>query len=177
MISREHLQLLGTITRKWGYEGELVIRLEETLTHLNKLPESVFALIDGRLVPFFFESARLHGPGAFIVKFSDLSNALIEKLLMNSIWFLTGDVKEKPDRKPDSDPDLAGFEVFDIHYGLVGVVAGILDRELQPLLVVMNGNTEILIPLSPEIITAMKPKRRRIEISAPDGLIDLYLNP
>ena len=83
-----------------------------------------------------------------------------------------------------SEPDIdraalraiAGYRVFDAEHGDIGVVERIEESSNNPLLVVMQGKIEILLPLNGDFIESIDDEKREIHIEAPGGLIDFYLN-
>ncbi len=176
MIPRDIAQRIGIITRRWGYEGEINLRLDEEFIHLKKLPESVFVEIQGRLIPFLVFSHRKQSANTFIAHLADSAEPVLSRLLQAEVWCRTEDLKEKK-AAVTSGLSPVGFEVHDKNHGFTGLVKEIWDRDEQPLLVVMHNNIEILIPFAAEIIRKTDHKKRRIHIDAPEGLIDMYLNP
>ncbi|HRZ42424.1 MAG TPA: PRC-barrel domain-containing protein [Bacteroidales bacterium] len=176
MIPRDQAVEAGTITRKWGFEGEVLLKSAEEFAHLKKLPESVFVEIQGRLVPFLVLSARRQGAGAFVVLLADSAPPVLERLLQATVWLLRKDLAAaKKAAYTAEDPE--GYEVVDKTHGTIGTVKEVWSREEQPLLVVTSHGKEILIPMDPGIIRRTDHKKRRIHIEAPEGLIDMYLNP
>jgi 16S rRNA processing protein RimM len=174
MIPREDCLLLGKITKKWGFEGALLVRLTHQENLKNKIPESVFIDIQGKLVPFFIVNSREHPPTGLIVRLSDTSETVLQRLLQCNVYVKdTQWIEQQVDART-----IEGYEVIDKTFGSIGVVCEILEREIQPLMVVINDKREeILIPFDEEIILKTDHRRRRVMIQAPDGLIDLYLNP
>lgn len=176
MIARDQAVKAGTITRKWGFEGEVLLKLGEELSHLKMLPESVFVEIQGRLIPFLVLTARNQGPGTFVVLLADSAPPVFERMLHAPVWMLHTDLKGS--KKPSNTAAaLEGYEVSDKIFGTIGTVLEVWSREEQPLLVVDHAGTEVLIPMDPGIIRKTDHKKRRIHIEAPEGLIDMYLNP
>jgi len=69
--------------------------------------------------------------------------------------------------------DLIGFEVFSRDERKVGTVTGWIDPGGPALLEVMKGDTEILVPLVPEICQNVDAASRRITVQLPEGLEEL----
>lgn len=71
-------------------------------------------------------------------------------------------------------PFWEGWSVWDEERGLVGTVAEIEDRPLQPLLHIARPTGEIaLVPLVDEFLVGFDEQERRIDLSCPAGLLDL----
>jgi len=72
--------------------------------------------------------------------------------------------------------EVKGFRVVDDQYGDIGVIDSIIEYPAQPLFQIMNGTTEILIPVIDQVIKEVDRDNKTIYISAPNGLIDLYMS-
>ena len=71
-------------------------------------------------------------------------------------------------------PDWEGWRVEDARAGLVGEVAALDDRAMQPLLVVRRADgRETLVPLVDEFIEDVDEEGRVIRLVCPEGLLDL----
>jgi len=175
MNSSDALTCIGRITKRWGFQDEVLISLREGAALPKKKSEPVYVMIDGRPVPFFVKNMQPQGKKGAIVAFYDMSDFLLQSILQCEVF-----VSEKqPETTPATNPQdaLAGYSVHDQAQGFIGTVSHLMDREIQPVLVILFENQEILIPFTPEIIRKTDHKKRIMLINAPDGLIDLYLNP
>ena len=56
----------------------------------------------------------------------------------------------------------------------LGIVKEIIDLSGNEIISVINGDREILIPMNDEILVNVDIKTRIIEVSLPDGLLELY---
>ena len=71
--------------------------------------------------------------------------------------------------------EIIGYNVVDSNYGDIGLIIKVDDKSLQSIFVVENKGKQILIPINDNIIETINRKNKTIYISAPNGLIDLYL--
>ena len=72
--------------------------------------------------------------------------------------------------------EVIGFQMEDVHYGVVGKIVGINDSTSQALFEIENENgNEILIPMADEFIEKIDRAHKKIIVKTPEGLIDLYL--
>ena len=71
--------------------------------------------------------------------------------------------------------EIINFAVVDAKKGNIGNIASVIDYPAQPLFQIMNGTTEILIPILDQIIDKVDRENKTIYIVAPEGLIDIYL--
>ena len=71
---------------------------------------------------------------------------------------------------------MVGFRVVDSQHGDIGTIEQVIEYPAQPLFQVMKNGTEILIPVIDEVIDTVDRQNKTIHITAPNGLIDLYLS-
>jgi len=62
-----------------------------------------------------------------------------------------------------------------VNYGVVGKLESIIDLQVNPLIQIMNGTKEVLIPLMDGVVTELDRKKKTMTIQAPAGLIELYI--
>ena len=72
--------------------------------------------------------------------------------------------------------EVVGFRVVDSQHGDIGTIEQVIEYPAQPLFQVMKNGTEILIPVIDEVIDNVDRTNKTIYITAPNGLIDLYLS-
>jgi 16S rRNA processing protein RimM len=71
--------------------------------------------------------------------------------------------------------EIKGFEVIDERFGVVGVAEEVLDRLMQPVLRVLNGRNEVLLPLPEGAVKKVDRAAKKLYLTSPEGLIELYL--
>jgi 16S rRNA processing protein RimM len=74
------------------------------------------------------------------------------------------------------DHEVVGFTVIDESFGEVGIIESIIDLQVNPLIQIMNGPKEVLVPLIEGIVQNVDRKKKTMTIKAPPGLIELYLS-
>ena len=70
--------------------------------------------------------------------------------------------------------EVIGFEVIDKEKGNIGKIKEFIDTN-QTIMIIENGEKEILIPVVDEVIDRLDRDAKTMYITAPDGLIDIYL--
>lgn len=166
---------IGRITKKWGFGLEVMISLKEGESWPAKIKEPVFIRIADKPVPFFVEASKLQGKKGVVASFHDMSEFLLNSILHCEVYRSASNGKTT--HSTETHQPLSGYIVMDKTMGEIGIADHLMEREIQPVLVVKQDELEILIPYTAEIITKTDHKKRRILIEAPEGLIDLYLNP
>ena len=72
--------------------------------------------------------------------------------------------------------EIIGYKVVDLNYGNIGSIISVNDASSQSIFVIENQKKQILIPINDKIIEKIDRKNKTIYISAPNGLIKLYLD-
>lgn len=71
--------------------------------------------------------------------------------------------------------EVIGFEVEDKHHGTVGTLKEILDLPNNELLQVNANGKEVLIPMKDDIFLGVDKEAKKVRVSLPEGLLELYL--
>ena len=61
MSHREDCFYIGRIVKKYGFKGEVVLKLDTDVPEAYSQMESLFLLRAGAMVPFFIEKSSLSG--------------------------------------------------------------------------------------------------------------------
>lgn len=181
MFQRENLDLTGYISRTHSFKGEVVVQLDGYSAKEFKSLKEIFIEIEGTLVPFFPE--KMHSMRAdserssAVVKLEDVNDELHAGRLAGCDVYLPVRKKSKAKLEEESATggEMAGFEVVDEVHGAIGSVVVLQNEGVNPLLQIDFNGTEILIPFRPEFIRNVDLDQKTILISAPEGLIEMYL--
>lgn len=168
----EELILLGKITKSHGFDGSLVILLEEGNSEKIKKLESVFVEVDGIPVPFFISWSSLSGR-LFTVRFDGYGQKekITEFIGCN---VLARDSSRVTTLSPSLPVHITGYRVITTDGTLLGRIARILSFPMQVMLVIVGENeNEILIPFNEEWIDSIDKKAKSIRMNLPDGIISL----
>lgn len=163
---------LGEVIKTHGLNGEVSISLEVDYPDEYQNLESVFLEQQGKLIPFFIETIQINKSRA-LVKFDDIDSLDEAKTIVKSKLFLP--LNSLPELTPGQYyfHDLIGCEVFEENSKL-GKIKEVIDLNGNQLLVVDFESKEMLIPLKDEILTKVDTKSKIVNVSLPNGLLDLY---
>jgi len=166
---------LGYVAKLHGFKGEVSLFLDVTSPSDYAKIESVFIDINDQLTPFFIDSFKLKNHPFAAVKFEGVDSEKDAKVIERKNLYLP--LRFLPELKGTDfyDHEVVGYEVIDVKYGLVGVLESIIDLSINPLIQIMNGEKEILIPLIKESILKVDRESKQLHVDAPEGLIELYL--
>mgnify|MGYP003652547047 CR=1 FL=1 len=176
MFTKEECFKLGSIARLHSFKGEVSIFLDvENPQEFNTL-ESVFVEYDNKLIPFFIDSIQIRNKGFAVVKFDGVDTEKKAKLILKCPLYLP--LEMLPELEGDNyyDFEINGFSVIDDIHGNIGIVVDIIDNKVNPLLVIKNGEQEILLPKIDDFIKEIDWDNEIIQVSVPNGLIEMYLD-
>jgi len=164
---------LGNITKPFGIKGQMVFFLDVDTPDDYADLDSAFVEIKGALVPYFFRIDNINGNRA-IVTFDDLTAEQAQALAGHDLY-LPLDLLPKLTGNQFYFHEVTGFTVVDSEKGDIGTIQTIIEYPAQPLFQIVKGDKEILIPVVDPVIKKVDRTARTIYITAPNGLIDLYL--
>ena len=166
---------LGYVAKLHGFKGEVSLFLDVTNPDDYETLDAVFIEINGQLSPFFIESFKLKNKGFAAVKFEGVNSENDARILLRKNLFLPAQILPKLSGKNFYDHEVVGFTVVDESYGEVGKIESVIDLQVNPLLQIMNGTKEVLIPLVEGVVQNVDRKKKIMTVKAPAGLIELYL--
>lgn len=173
VIRKEDNLLLGTIARPHGTKGSVLIRLKNLKPEEIKKKDWWFVETDGLLVPFFIEDVRPGSDDSLIAKFIQIASEQEARSLSGREVYISFDLVKKRKKQIAEVTSVKGYRVSDKNRGEVGIAIEITGVSSNPLLRVVDGKKEWLIPVHEDIIVEINDDTKEIRIEAPDGLFDL----
>jgi 16S rRNA processing protein RimM len=174
MIDLSDYIVVGDVTKTHGVRGQIVLQLNDlSFENILKL-ESVIIEMDGLPVPFFIDSFTKRNNNSIILTIEDISNEQkAEKFIDKIVYLKPEDIRQE---KPiiSSADKLLGFTVIDNKKGKLGILEEILDNQYNPLLRILDGKKEVLIPFQAEFILKIEKKSKTIIVETPLGLTELF---
>ena len=165
---------IGFISKAYGFKGDLKFKLE---VHSKSVifHDFVWIYINGKPVHYFIESTN-NKKNSLLIKLENVDDEETALKLKNSSIFCEKKIFNTFFEKEESLDDLIDFSVEDLLKGNIGFVDTILKNTIQPTLVLMFQEKEILIPYTDDIIKEIDMENKSIIIEAPEGLIEMYLS-
>ena len=163
---------IGYIQKTHGLKGEVTISLEAGAPDDLEAITSLFVEVKGRLIPYFIEDLSLKGDKAF-VKFEDVNTSEEASALKGSSLYLPKTARPKSKRGEFYNDEILGFTVHDVEVGTIGNVIRVETEEVNPLLIVLQGEKEVAIPINAPFITSVNKTSKKIEVELPEGLLDI----
>lgn len=172
-VKNTDLILLGTIRKAHGYEGAVMMSLEDRFTEELPQMEWVFIEIDEKPVPFLVSSLSENASGNIVLKFEGYdSPEVMTEFIGCRVFIKKEDMKNENELSPFLI--LEGYKIFDRDKKLLGVVTKVMSLPMQYMLVLENDKKEeILIPLNEEWVMEIDRDRESIYMDLPDGIIQI----
>lgn len=172
---KSELHELGYFTKLHGYKGELTAYLDTEVLNEYADVESIFVEVKGQLIPYFVESLSSKTNKTVKVKLEGVDTEDLAKSLVKAkIFILKEDLSETDETRVELR-SILGYEVIDHVKGNIGRVNQILELAGNPQLEIDFNGKMILLPLHEDFIKAIDNQNKKVEIEAPEGLIDLFL--
>ena len=175
-INKDDCVEVGYIQKPHGLKGEVIVifgkEFEETFEEL----EFLFVEVEGGLVPFSIEDEglRFKTDESAICKLEFVDSLTKAKELVGSkVYVFDHEIVESEDQGVVST--LIGIRVYDEKFGDIGLISRVDDFSGNLVITVNHPRAEIMIPLSDNIIISIDDEKREMNLSCPNGLIEIYL--
>ena len=165
----------GKVTKTHGLKGEITIKLD--VVNPADFKDLRYILIEdrGNLIPYFIENQKINGDKMF-VQLQDVKSMEQAVVFLGKGVFLPNEMLPELDENDFYFKEIKGFTLIDEAKGEVGKISDVLEYPTQAVIQVMRDGKEILIPIHDDIIRKVNKKSKTLNIKAPEGLIDMYLN-
>lgn len=174
-MRKEDCFYLGKIAKKFSFKGEVLVYLDTDEPELYENLESMFVECGKHLIPFFIENSSLHKNDLLRVRFEDVKTEEEADEIVGNAIYLPLKMLPKLTGNKFYFHEVIGFEVEDKRHGLVGEIQSINDTSAQPFFEVLNGDTEILIPMIDHFLVKIDRENKKVLMDLPEGLIEMYL--
>jgi len=167
---------IGFIVKPHGLKGDMILEIEEGFEDIITESDCLLVEVEGGLVPFFVteEGVNFRTSTSLTLAFDDIDSAEKVRPFCGCKIYLPKEVNQEQATSEEFN-ELIGFTVFDKEKGELGKIIRVDDFSGNVVLTIQHGSTEILIPISEELILQVKADKYEIHLDCPEGLIDLYL--
>ena len=174
-MNKDDFFYLGKILKTHGNKGQVIVLLDVDDPEDYLALESVYLDLHGERIPFFIGSLELKHNRKAVIQFQDFDSIEDAESLQGLEMYLP--ITKLPALKGNRFyyHEIIGFAVVDQQYGDIGLVEDILELPHQSLFQIRHGGKEILVPIVDDIILKVDRKKKQLLISAPEGLIEIYL--
>ncbi|HUP23162.1 MAG TPA: ribosome maturation factor RimM [Thermoanaerobaculia bacterium] len=159
---------VGRILRPHGVRGELVV--ESWSEHEGRfVPGEVLLSATG--APLELAAVR-HHHGRLLVRLKGVDDPDQAERLRGVVLLVRRDQVPPPPGGTYYHFELIGCRVEDLHSGLLGVVAGVVEDGGGELLHVVQDGGEVLLPFVGAYLVRVDVEGRLIEVNLPEGLLE-----
>ena len=164
---------IGKLAASFGLKGELV--LQHSLgkkTTLNGL-ETIF-LEEGKdnLMPYFIATTLLKNDAEVYIKLEGIdSKENARKLTPKEVWITEEDFKKFAAKA--APISMLGFHLINEDEDL-GEIIEVIEQPHQVLCAILLDGKEALVPIHGESLDKIDQKNRKVYVTLPDGLLDIY---
>jgi len=166
--------LLGKIIRTHGYKGGLKAILDVDQPQEYRELDMLFIEVKDQLIPWMVENIHLEKNKANL-NLADLNNMEGAEKLVGHFIYLPVELLPKLKGNRFYFHEVTGFRIHDEHHGDIGIIDRVIELPNNPLLAIAFNDKEILLPISDEIILKVDRKKKTIDVRAPEGLIEIYM--
>lgn len=172
MITHEQVYRIGRIGKPHGVKGEVSLQFSDDV--FDRVDADYLVLeTDGILVPFFMEEHRFRNDSAALVKFEGIDTQERARELTHCDVYFPYSLSDGNEQQ-FSWNEIVGFSLIDADTQQpVGEITAIDDSTINILFHVERDGEEILVPASDELIQSVSMDQRKIEVTLPDGILDL----
>jgi 16S rRNA processing protein RimM len=165
---------LGVITKTFGYKGQVIIYLDTDEPEKYKDLESVFVKQEDEILPYLIEEFIYKGANQAIVKFADTDGETVKNLVKSELYLPLSFLPPLTGNRFYFH-EVTGFDVIDKEKGNIGKCVDFIEINHQSIMQIDYNGKEILIPAVDDIFDTVDRETKTITITAPEGLIDIYL--
>ena len=166
---------IGKIVATHGVDGKVVIKHSLGKQCEFKNTEALF--IEERkdaFLPWFITLARAVNDSETLVSLEGINTKESARaFLQKEIWLAADDFNKLA--SATAPISLLGFEVIEDTHSL-GIISEVIEQPHQVLCKIFIKGKEVWIPVHDETLKKIDKKRKQVEVSLPDGLIDVFLN-
>ena len=166
---KEEVYKIGRIGKTHGIKGEVTMQVDDDIFDRTDA-EYLILELDGIKVPFYMEEYRFKSDEVALIKFEDINTQERARELTGSdVYFPTP--SNSSEGGEVTYAMLVGYTVVDANTGKkVGEIAYIDDQTENIMFELADGT---LLPAAEELIKVISVDDKTIEITLPEGLLDL----
>ena len=164
---------IGKLAATFGVNGQLV--LQHNLgkkTSLKGLETIFLEESNNSFLPYFITSTKIKSDNEIFISIEGInSKEEARPLIRKEVWLTENDFKKFA--AASAPISFLGFMIIDKEEEL-GEVLEVIEQPHQVLCRIMIGGKEVLIPVHENSLEKVDKKNRKLYVSLPAGLLDIY---
>lgn len=169
----DHYFKIGKLVASFGLKGELV--LQHSLGKKTSLQGLETIFIEERkdnFMPYFISATTLKNDAEVYIKLEGIDNKEIaRKLTPKEVWLTEADFKMFA--AASAPITMLGFHLINEDEDL-GEIIEVIEQPHQILCAILLDGKEALIPIHGESLDKIDQKNRKVYVTLPDGLLEIY---
>ena len=164
---------IGKLAASTGLKGELVLQHNLGKKTALKGLEAIF-LEDKKdnFIPYFIEAAKIRNDDETVIKLEGIDIVEIaRKLTPKEVWITEEDFKKFAAKS--SPIAMLGFMMINDGEA-IGVIEEVIEQPHQILCSIVYKGKEALIPIHEDSLEKVDQKNRKVFVTLPDGLLEIY---
>ena len=164
---------IGKLAASHGLKGDLVLQHNLGKKTSLKGLETIF-IEEGKdnFMPYFISSTSIKNDGEVFIKLEGIDNKEVaRKLTPKEIWLAEDDFKKFAAKS--SPIAMLGFNMINDGQDL-GEIQEVIEQPHQILCTILLDGKEALIPIHEGSLEKIDLKNRKVFVTLPDGLLDIY---
>lgn len=164
---------IGKLAASFGLKGELVLQHSLGKKTAFKGLETIF--IEERkdnFMPYFIATVTIKNDAEVYIKLEGIdTKETARKLTPKEVWITEEDFKKYASKS--APIAMLGFHLVNEEEDL-GEIIEVIEQPHQILCAILLDGKEALIPIHGESLDKIDQKNRKVYVSLPDGLLDIY---
>jgi len=164
---------IGKLVATYALKGEII--LQHSLGKKNAFKGLETFFIEEKkdsFIPWFIETTKIKSDTETYIKFEGIdSKEAAHKLVQKEIWLPESDFKKFA--AASAPISLLGFTIINEEEDL-GEILEVIEQPHQVLCKIMVNEKEALIPIHEEFLDKIDKKNRKVFVTLPDGLLEIY---
>ena len=161
---------IGYFSKTHGVKGQMVVKASRDFA--VEEVKVVFVDLAGDKAPYFITDIK-EGNNGIIVGLEGLDAVEKARALIGKQVFIEAALV----LEEENDSDWVGFELEDQQLGSLGKIQEVTDNGVQVLVSLRYKDKEVILPMVEAFIQKVDEPGKKIWYNAPEGLIDIYLQP
>ena len=165
---------IGRFVAAFGLTGELVLKHGLGKKAVFKEGEALFVeQLKSSYLPYFIQSSKSKTKEETFIKLEGIdTREKALKLLQKNVWLQQEEFRKLVAK--NSPLGLLGYTLID-EGKTIGKIDEIIEQPHQVLLQINIEGKEALIPLHEKTLVNINHKKKEVQVTLPEGLLDIYL--
>ena len=164
---------IGKLAASTGLKGELV--LQHNLGKKTSLKDLEAIFLEDKkdnFIPYFIQAAKIRNDKETVIKLEGIDIVEVaRKLTPKEVWIPANDFKKLAAKS--SPIAMLGFMMINDGEE-IGVIEEVIEQPHQILCSILYKGKEALIPIHEESLEKVDQKNRKVFVTLPDGLLEIY---